>query len=379
MDEVLDEKYMARAIELAQKGIGGVNPNPLVGAVVVKDGKIIGEGWHKKFGGPHAEVWALNEAGENAKGATIYVTLEPCSHQGKTPPCARRIVEAGIKRCVVACIDPNPLVAGKGIKIMEDAGIEVELGVLEKEAKDVNKIFLKYIENKVPYLFLKCGITLDGKIATRSGKSKWITNEIAREKVQFLRTKFMAIMVGINTVLKDNPSLDSRLDEEKSGIEKRNPFRVVIDPNLESPIEAKFLNFNDGKAIIITSNDNKAIIVTSSDNKNLEKIKVYEKLGTKFIFLEGKTFKMEDILKELGKLEIDSVLLEGGSGLISTAFKENIIDAGEIFIAPKIIGDNSAIPFIDGFNFDSMEYIFKLSNPKFNIYGDNISIEFENL
>ena len=154
MDEVLDEKYMARAIELAKRGTGGVNPNPLVGAVVVKDGKIIGEGWHKKFGGPHAEVWALNEAGKNAKGATIYVTLEPCSHQGKTPPCAKRIVEAGIKRCVVACIDPNPLVAGKGMKIIEEAGIDIKLGVLEKEAKDVNKIFLKYIENKVPYLFL---------------------------------------------------------------------------------------------------------------------------------------------------------------------------------------------------------------------------------
>jgi len=355
MDEVLDEKYMARAIELAKRGIGGVNPNPLVGAVVVKDGKIIGEGWHKKYGGPHAEVWALNEAGENAKGATIYITLEPCSHQGKTPPCAKRVAEAGIKRCVVACIDPNPLVAGKGIKIIEDAGIEVKLGVLE------------YIENKVPYLFLKCGITLDGKIATRSGKSKWITNEIAREKVQFLRTKFMAIMVGINTILKDNPSLDSRLDEEKFGIEKRNPFRVVIDPDLESPIEAKFLNFNDDKAIIITS----------SDNKELEKIEKYKNLGTRFIFLEGKIFKMEDILKELGKLGIDSILLEGGSGLISAAFKENIVDAGEIFIAPKIIGDNSAIPFINGFNFDSMEEVFKLPNPKFNIYGDNISIEFE--
>lgn len=278
MDKNSDEKYMARAIELAKRGTGSVNPNPLVGAVVVKDGKIIGEGWHKKYGGPHAEVWALNEAGENAKGATIYVTLEPCSHQGKTPPCAKRIVEAGIKRCVVACIDPNPLVASKGIKIIEDAGIEVKLGILEKEAKDVNKIFLKYIENKIPYLFLKCGITLDGKIATRSGKSKWITNEIAREKVQFLRTKFMAIMVGINTVLKDNPSLDSRLDEKKFGIEKRNPFRVVIDPNLESPIEAKFLNFNDGKAIIITSND----------NRELEKIKEYKNLGTRFIFLKEK-------------------------------------------------------------------------------------------
>lgn len=369
MDKYLDEKYMSIAIELAKRGIGAVNPNPLVGAVVVKDNKIIGEGWHKKFGGPHAEVWALNEAGESAKGATIYVTLEPCSHQGKTPPCAKRIVESGIKRCVIANFDSNPLVSGKGIEILKNAGIEVEVGVLEKEAKEINKVFFKYIENKIPYLFLKCGITLDGKIATRSGKSKWITNEIAREKVQFLRTKFMAIMVGINTVLKDNPSLDSRLDEEKSEIEKRNPFRVVIDPNLESPIGAKFLNFNDGKAVIVTSND----------NKNSKKIKEYEELGARFIFLEGKIFKMEDILKELGKLEIDSVLLEGGSGLISTAFKENLIDAGEIFIAPKIIGDNSAIPFINGFNFESMEEIFKLPNPKFNIYGDNISVEFENL
>lgn len=369
MDKTSDEKYMSKAIELAKKGIGAVNPNPLVGAVVVKDNKIVGKGWHKKFGGPHAEVWALNEAGENARGATIYVTLEPCSHQGKTPPCAKRIVEAGIKRCIIANFDSNPLVSGKGIEILKKAGIEVEVGILEKEAKEINKIFFKYIENKIPYLFLKCGITLDGKIATRSGKSKWITNEIAREKVQFLRTKFMAIMVGINTILKDNPSLDSRLNEEKYGIEKRNPFRVVIDPNLESPIEARFLHFKDEKNIIITSND----------NKNLEKIKEYKSLGTRFIFLEGKIFKMENILKELGKLGIDSVLLEGGSGLISTAFEENTIDAGEIFIAPKIIGDNSAIPFINGFNFDNMEEVFKISNPKFNIYGDNISIEFENL
>ena len=342
MDKNLDEKFMAHAIELAQRGIGKVNPNPLVGAVVVKDNEIIGEGWHKNYGGPHAEVWALEEAGEKAKGATIYVTLEPCSHFGKTPHCAEKIIKFGIKRCVIANFDSNPLVSGKGIQMLKDAGIEVEVGILEKEAKDINEVFFKYIENKIPYLFLKCGITLDGKIATRNGKSKWITNELAREKVQFLRTKFSAIMVGINTVLKDNPSLDSRLDEEKFGIEKRNPFRVVVDPNLESPIDSKFLHFND----------NKAIIVTSNDNRNLEKVKEYENLGTRLIYLEGKIFKMEDILKELGKLNIDSVLLEGGSGLISTAFKENVIDAGEIFIAPKIIGDNSSIPFISGFNFD---------------------------
>ena len=369
MDKNLDENFMAHAIELAQRGIGKVNPNPLVGAVVVKDNEIIGEGWHKNYGGPHAEVWALEEAGEKAKGATIYVTLEPCSHFGKTPPCAEKIIKFGIKRCVIANFDSNPLVSGKGIQMLKDAGIEVEVGILEKEAKDINEVFFKYIENKIPYLFLKCGITLDGKLATRTGKSKWITNELAREKVQFLRTKFMGIMVGINTVLADNPSLDSRLSENYGNLnlEKRNPYRIVVDPKLDTPLESKFLHFNDNKAIIITSNE----------NKNSKKIQELKNLGTNFIFLEGEIFKMEDMLIEIGKLGIDSVLLEGGSGLISTAFKENIIDAGEIFIAPKIIGDNSAVSFVNGFNFDDMNDVFKLSNVKFNTYGDNVSVTFE--
>lgn len=367
--ENLDEKFMAHAIELAKKGTGKVNPNPLVGAVVVKDNEILGEGWHKNFGGPHAEVWALDEAGERAKGATIYVTLEPCSHFGKTPPCAEKIIKFGIKRCVIANFDSNPLVSGKGIKMLQDAGIEVKVGVLEKEAKEINKIFFKYIENKIPYLFLKCGITLDGKIATRSGKSKWITNDLAREKVQYLRTKFMGIMVGINTVLTDNPSLDSRLSENyiALGIEKRNPFRIVVDPNLDCPTDSKFLNFND----------NKAIIITSDINKNSLKLNEFKNLGVNFIFLSGKVFKMQDMLAEIGKLGIDSVLLEGGAGLISTAFRENAIDAGEIFIAPKIIGDNSAISFINGFSFNTIDEAFQLPNTNFNIYGNNISITFE--
>lgn len=356
-----DEEYMEEAIKLAQQGFGKVNPNPLVGAIVVKDDKIIGRGWHKNFGGAHAEVWALDEAAENAKGATIYVTLEPCSHHGKTPPCAEKIVKSGIKRCIIACVDPNPLVAGKGIDILKNAGIEVEVGILEKEAKEINKIFFKYITKKEPYLFLKCGITLDGKLATRSGKSKWITNDLARERVQYLRTKYMGIMVGINTILADNPSLDSRMENA------RNPYRIVVDPKLETPIDAKFLHFDDKKAII----------VTSTKNKTAEKIKVLKEIGTNFIFLDGEIFEMKTILKEIGKLGVDSILLEGGGGLISSAFKENIIDGGEIFIAPKIIGDNSAISFLNGFNFDSIDEVFKLPNPKFNIYGDNISVEFE--
>lgn len=209
---------------------------------------------------------------------------------------------------------------------------------------------------------MKCGITLDGKIATRSGNSKWITNEIAREKVQKLRTKYMGIMVGINTVLKDNPSLDSRCENS------RNPFRIVIDPNFDIGENAKLLNFKDNKAILIVSKKNE------KDKK--EKIKEFEKMNVKFIYLVGDKFKMEDILKELGKLGIDSVLLEGGSTLISNAFKEDVIDGGEIFIAPKILGDKEAISFINGFEFENINEIFKLPNPKFNLYGDNISVEF---
>lgn len=357
-----DKDYMEKAIELAKLGEGRVNPNPLVGAVVVKNGKIVGEGWHKKYGDSHAEVYALEMAGKEAEGAVLYITLEPCSHYGKTPPCVKKIVDSGIKKCFVSVLDPNPLVSGKGIKYLKEVGIEVEIGLLADKSYEINRVFFKYITKKIPYLFLKCGITLDGKIATRSGNSKWITNEIAREKVQKLRTKYMGIMVGINTVLKDNPSLDSRCENS------RNPFRIVIDPNFDIEKNAKLLNFRDNKAILIVSKKNE------KDKK--EKIKEFEKMNVKFIYLVGDKFKMEDILKELGKLGIDSVLLEGGSTLISNAFKEGVIDGGEIFIAPKILGDKEAIPFINGFEFENINEIFKLPNPKFNLYGDNISVEF---
>lgn len=361
-----DEKYyMLRAIELAKRGIGKVNPNPLVGAVVVKDNEIVGEGWHKKYGEAHAEVHALEMAGDKAKGATIYVSLEPCSHFGKTPPCAKKIIESGIKRCVVAILDPNPLVSGKGIEILKAAGIEVEIGLLEKEAFELNRVFFKYIKEEEAFLFLKCGITLDGKIATRSGSSKWITNESARKKVQDLRTKYTGIMVGINTVLKDNPNLNSR---KENGEDVRDPYRIVIDPELEIKTDAKLLHFNDNKAIIITSDKNR--------DSNIEKIKEFENLGAYLIYLEGKDFKIKEILKKLAEIKIDSVILEGGSYLISKAFKENAIDGGEIFIAPKIVGDNKALSFVQGFDFEDINSVFKLPNPKFNMYEDNVSIEF---
>ena len=355
----MDEKYMDLALELAEKGRGYVNPNPMVGAVVVKDGEIVGKGWHKFYGGPHAEVYALDEAGEKAEGATIYVTLEPCSHFGKTPPCAEKIKKMKIKKCVIACLDPNPIVAGRGKKILEEAGIEVVVGVREKEAKELNKVFMKYITEKNPYLFLKCAITLDGKIATNERDSKWITNEKSREKVQFLRHEYMGIMVGINTLINDNPRLTARIE---NGV---NPFRIVVDPYLRTPLESNFVNMAD---------DNKSIIVTSKENEKNNKITELENKNVKIIYMEGYDFSVHEILKKIGELKIDSVLLEGGSFLISKAFKENRIDGGEIFIAPKILG--GGLPFINGFDFKEIKDCFHLENVKFNVYDDNISVEF---
>ena len=371
MEENINEKYMRMAIELAKKGAGGVNPNPMVGAVVVKNGEVIGRGYHKFFGGPHAEVYALEEAGKEAEGATIYVTLEPCSHYGKTPPCAKKIIDMGIKKCFIGSSDPNPKVAGRGVAMLKETGIEVVENVLKEECDEVNQVFFKYIKTKIPYLFVKCGITLDGKIALSNGISKWITNSIAREKVQYYRNKFMGIMVGINTVLTDNPSLTARIE---NGV---NPFRIIVDPNLQIDENCKVVKNNeDEKTVIITSQKN----LFTEDAENTEiKIKqkrLAEENKVKFIFIDGEKFSFRKMLEEIGKAGIDSILLEGGETLISLAFEENVIDGGEIFIANKILGDNSAKPFISGFVREKMEEAVQLTNVRNNIYGENVGMEF---
>ena len=376
MEENIDKKYMRMAIELAKKGEGAVNPNPLVGAVVVKDGKVVGKGYHRFFGGPHAEVYALEEAGKEACGATIYVTLEPCSHCGKTPPCAKKIIDMGIKKCFVGSSDPNPQVAGKGVAMLKKAGIEVVESVLKDECDKLNQVFFKYIKTKIPYLFLKCAITLDGKIATKTGNSKWITNEIAREKVQFYRNKFMGIMVGINTVVLDNPSLTARI---QNGV---NPFRVVVDPHLKIDENCRVVKNNeDEKTVIITSQKNQFVENSENINDKDFEIKMKQKRlsqnnKVKFIFFDKEKFSFKEMLEEIGKMGIDSVLLEGGESLISLAFKEEVIDAGEIFVANKILGDKNAKPFISGFSKDKMEEAILLNNVKNNIYGENIGMEF---
>ena len=371
MEENINEKYMQMAIELAKKGAGGVNPNPMVGAVVVKNGKVIGRGYHEFFGGPHAEVYALEEAGKEAEGATIYVTLEPCSHYGKTPPCAKKIIDMGIKKCFIGSSDPNPKVAGRGVAMLKEAGIEVVENVLKKECDEINQVFFKYIKSKIPYLFVKCGITLDGKIALSNGISKWITNSIAREKVQYYRNKFMGIMVGINTVLTDNPSLTARIE---NGV---NPFRIIVDPNLQIDENCKVVKNNeDEKTMIITSQKNLFTEDTENTEIQIKQKRLSEENKVKFIFIDGEKFSFKEMLEEIGKTGIDSILLEGGETLISLAFEENVIDGGEIFIANKILGDSSAKPFISGFVREKMEEAVQLTNVRNNIYGENVGMEF---
>lgn len=371
MEENINEKYMRMAIELAKKGAGAVNPNPMVGAVVVKNGEVIGRGYHKFFGGPHAEVYALEEAGKEAEGATIYVTLEPCSHYGKTPPCAKKIIDMGIKKCFIGSSDPNPKVAGKGVAMLKEAGIEVVENVLKEECDEINQVFFKYIKTRIPYLFVKCGITLDGKIALSNGISKWITNSIAREKVQYYRNKFMGIMVGINTVLTDNPSLTARIE---NGV---NPFRIIVDPNLQIDENCKVVKNNeDEKTVIITSQKNLFTEDAENTEIQIKQKRLSEENKVKFIFIDGEKFSFRKILEEIGKAGIDSILLEGGETLISLAFEENAIDGGEIFIANKILGDNSAKPFISGFVREKMEEAVQLTNVRNNIYGENVGMEF---
>ncbi len=309
-----DGDYMRLALELAKRGEGWVNPNPMVGAVIVKDGEIIGTGWHRKFGEKHAEVNAIEDAkskGHDVRGATMYVTLEPCSHWGKQPPCADRIIAEGFKRVVVAMKDPNPLVAGRGIEKMRKAGIEVEVGLLEDEAKKLNEIFIKYITTKVPFVAIKLALTLDGFIATENGSSQWITSEKARERVQELRKRHMAIMVGSGTVLADNPRLNCRLENCPPKV------KVILDRSGRVADEVRkgreFRLFEDGRAIFFTERPEK-----------------FEGIAEAYPVTEP-----GEILRKLGELGIDSVLIEGGR--ISCQFLP-FADKFYLFYGPKLFG-----------------------------------------
>ncbi len=356
-----DEKYMKRAIALAKKGAGWVNPNPMVGAVIVSDGKIIGEGHHEYFGGPHAEVNAVRSASGPVAGATLYVTLEPCAHEGKTPPCSKMLVDEQIGRVVIGTADPNPLVNGKGIRFLESNGIVVETGVLRNQSRRLNEVFNKFITNHLPFVVLKSAMTLDGKIATVTNASRWITGESSRRKVHRLRQELSAVMVGVDTVLADDPLLNIRLKGNW-----KNPLKIIADTHCRIPMGAKLL-----------ANDPQLAIIASTGLAPKAKIKELERMGVQVIVCPLKNGKVDlgYVMRSLGEMEIDSVMIEGGSTLAFSALEERIVDKVITFIAPKILGGATAPTPVGGAGIANMDGALDLKDLKTTRMGNDIMIE----
>jgi len=357
-----DESYIQLSIEIAKKGMGNVSPNPLVGCVIVKNNKIIGAGYHELFGKNHAEINAINSVIENIEGSTMYVNLEPCSHYGKTPPCVNRIIESKVKKVVIGTRDMNPLVSGNGIKSLKKAGIEVKVGVLEKECIELNKFFFKFITKKAPYVTLKIAQTLDGRIADQNGDSKWITSIDSRRYVHILRSKYDAVLIGSNTVLKDNPNLTVRL------VEGRNPKRIIADTKLSLKLDHKIFNSNTDKRLIILTSEKS----TSRERK----IKRLQSMGVKILFIkenEDGLIDLRSALKELGKHKISSLLVEGGGKMFTSLIKENLFDNILLFIAPKILG--SGLSAIENIGNRTIKQALKVEIKRVERNGDDLLVE----
>jgi diaminohydroxyphosphoribosylaminopyrimidine deaminase/5-amino-6-(5-phosphoribosylamino)uracil reductase len=330
-----DEHYMRMALRLAARAKGRTSPNPMVGAVVVKNGKIIGRGYHEKAGMPHAERVALSKAGKAANRATLYVTLEPCSHTNKrTPPCCPLVIQAGVKRVVVAMIDPNPQVSGSGIRKLRQAGIDVKTGVLKFEATRLNEAFIKHVTTGTPFVTLKVAQTLDGRIATSSGESKWITGKEAREEGHRLRNAHDAILVGVSTVLNDDPSLTARIPGG------RDPVRVVVDSSLRIPLRSRVLTQKSAAP---------TIVATISANK--ARIEALQKAGAEVIRTRARKGRVDltELVKRLGQRDIMSVLIEGGSEINASALKEGVVDKVVLFLAPLLMTGRDSICSIGAF------------------------------
>ncbi|MDY2685514.1 MAG: bifunctional diaminohydroxyphosphoribosylaminopyrimidine deaminase/5-amino-6-(5-phosphoribosylamino)uracil reductase RibD [Selenomonadaceae bacterium] len=343
-----DEEYMREALELARNAEGRTSPNPLVGAVIVRGGRIIAAGWHRKAGTPHAEIHALRMAGDLARGATLYVTLEPCSHYGRTGPCAKAVAEAGIKRVVIGMKDPNPLVAGRGIQILEDAGIEVRCGVLEQEAVRLNEVFLHWIPEKMPFVILKTAMSLDGKIATCAGESQWISGEASRQYVHVLRDRYDGILVGIGTVLADDPSLTARLPDHTG----KNPVRIVVDSQARTPHGAKVLT--DGQARTI-------VVVTERAPK--DRVDSLRAAGAEVLVAGGgERVDLRLMMQKLGAMEITSILVEGGGTINDALLRAGLVDKVLAFVAPKLIGGREAKTPVEGRGFAHLQDAVQLEH-----------------
>ena len=334
---VTDEDYMREALRAAENAQGRTSPNPLVGAVIVRERRIIATGWHREAGTPHAEIHALRMAGELARGATLYVTLEPCAHYGRTGPCAKAVAEAGIARVVIALQDPNPKVAGKGMAILEEAGIEVKCGVLAREAARLNEAFLKWIQTGLPLVAMKTAMSLDGKIATFTGASQWITGEAARHRVHEYRDVYDGILAGIGTVLADDPSLTTRLE----GGTGKNPVRIITDSMARTPLGSRLLT--DGAAPVL-------IAVTEAAPK--ESVEALKSAGAEIIVAgPGPQVDMALLMRALGEREITSVFVEGGGTVNFSLLKAGLVDKVYAFVAPKIIGGREAKTPVEGEGF----------------------------
>jgi diaminohydroxyphosphoribosylaminopyrimidine deaminase/5-amino-6-(5-phosphoribosylamino)uracil reductase len=358
----IDEKYMRIALRLAEKARGRTSPNPMVGAVIVKGGRIISRGYHKKAGEPHAEAIALNKAGRAAKGATLYVTLEPCSHTNKrTPPCSPLVARSGVKRAVVAMIDPNPHVSGGGVKALRSAGIDVVTGVLESEAKKMNEAFIKHVTTGMPFVTLKIAQTLDGKIATASGESKWITGKEAREVGHRLRNTHDAILVGINTVLKDDPALTTRIPGG------RDPIRVIVDTQLRTPLDAR---------VIAQKSSAKTYIATLSGTPK-NRFNRFLDAGAEILMAAGTKGQIDlrSLMKMLARFGVTSVLIEGGAEVNASALKSGIVDKVVMFIAPTIMTGRDSLCSIGGISPEKLGHAIRLADVSSRFVGQDLMIE----
>ena len=354
---------MERALALAAQARGRTSPNPLVGAVIVREGEVVGEGYHQKAGEAHAEIHALNQAGALARGATLYVTLEPCCHWGRTPPCTEAVIRAGVAKAFVAMKDLNPRVAGNGIRQLEEAGIHVQVGLCEGEARRLNEVFIKYITTQHPFVILKSAISLDGKIATASGESQWITSQASRLKGHEIRDQVDAILVGVGTVLRDNPSLTTRTPERQS----KDPIRIVVDSRGRTPPKAKIFNpdSNAGTLIVVT------------EHASPQRIEGLKAAGADVLVVEEKEERvcLKTLMRELGRKEITSVLIEGGGEINASALQAGIVDKIMFFIAPKLIGGKDAPGPIGGKGVAHLSEAFELGDVKTTHIDSDFLIE----
>ncbi|MEF8850042.1 MAG: bifunctional diaminohydroxyphosphoribosylaminopyrimidine deaminase/5-amino-6-(5-phosphoribosylamino)uracil reductase RibD [Candidatus Bipolaricaulota bacterium] len=334
MDKEPDRNYMKRALDLARRGGGFVNPNPQVGAVIVRDGEIIGEGYHEKFGGPHAEVNAIEDARDRGRGATLYVTLEPCAHSGKTPPCTEKLIESGLQEVHVATEDPNPRVAGKGIKRLREEGIEVSLGLMEEKARKINEIYFHYVKTERPFVLLKLAMTLDGKIATRTGDARWISSETSRALVHELRARYSAVGVGVNTVRADDPRLNVRDAEGPDGA------RFVFDSRGRTPANSRVLTLSSSTPTVLVTGQ--GVPENRLEKFELEGVKVWR------LPVNQKGLDLDSLLKRMGDRGYDSLLIEGGGEIAWSFLDENLVDKIRFFYSPKIVGGREAVPSVGG-------------------------------